>query len=72
MCQADPLGDVLIEKAVEGQHNDRGALPEPRGCGDGTRKGLKDFLLTLGDGDLGRLARHGKRTPGDWKSSEAG
>ncbi len=72
MCHADSLGDVLIEKAVEGRHNDRGALPEPLECGDGTRKGLKDFLLTLGDGDLGRLARLGKRTPGDWKASEAG
>jgi hypothetical protein len=29
-------------------------------------------LLTLGDGDLGRLARHGKRTPDDWKASEPG
>ena len=32
MCQADPLGDVLIEKAVEGQHNDRGALPSREGA----------------------------------------
>jgi hypothetical protein len=60
MGQADPLGDVLIEQAVEGQPNDRGALPEPRGSGDGTGQGPKDFLLTLSDGGLGRLARHGK------------
>ena len=65
------LGDVFIEKAVEGQDDDRGALPEPRGCGDGTGEGLKDFLLTLGDGDLGRLARHGERTPGDWEDSQS-
>src|SRR4029077_1045391 len=31
VSQADPLGDVLIEQAVEGQHDDRGALPQPRG-----------------------------------------
>jgi hypothetical protein len=30
MCQADPLGDVFVEAAIEGQEDDRGALPEPR------------------------------------------
>src|SRR3954463_15378415 len=32
---------------------------------------MKDFLLTLGDGGLGRLARHGETTPGDWKDSRS-
>ena len=72
VCEADPLGDVLIEQALEGQDNDQDALPEPRGCGDGTGKGVKDFLLTLGDDGLGGLARHRTRTPGEWKASEAG
>src|SRR4029079_456704 len=69
--QADLRGDVLIEEAVEGQDDDRGALPEPGGCGDRTGEGLKDVLLTFGDGDLGGLARHRERTPGDWKDSQS-
>ena len=69
VCQADLLGDVFIEKAVESHQDDRGALPKPRGRGGGTGEGPKDVLLTLGDGDLGRLARHGEGTPGDWQNS---
>src|SRR4051794_8014696 len=32
--QADPRGDLFIEKTVEGQEDDHGALPQPRGNGD--------------------------------------
>ena len=32
---------------------------------------MKDFLLPLGDGGLGRLARHGQTTPGDWEDSRS-
>ena len=41
--QADLCGDVFIEQAVEGQEDDRGALPEPRGCGDGIGKRSEGF-----------------------------
>jgi hypothetical protein len=56
---------LLIEKAVKGREDNRGALPEPRRCGDGTRKGPEDILLKFADDRLGCVARHGERTPGD-------
>jgi hypothetical protein len=69
VCETDPLGDVFIEKAVERHQDDRGTLPKPRGRCGGTGEGPKDFLLSFGDGDLGRLARHGERTPGGRQNS---
>jgi len=33
--QADRLGDLLVAVSLEGEQDDGGALPEPRGSGDG-------------------------------------
>ena len=65
--QADLLGDVFIAKAVEGQEDDGGPLPEMRGGRDGVADREEDVVLTFGDGDLGRLARHGESPPGEWE-----
>ncbi len=48
-----------------------GPLPEMRGGGDGVAEREEDIVLTFGDGELGRLARHNESPPGDWESSEA-
>jgi hypothetical protein len=41
--QVDPCGDVFIAEAVQGQQDDRGALPESGGCGRGTGKSLRGY-----------------------------
>ena len=70
--QADFGGDLCDCGPVEGQEDDGGALPEMRGGRGGVAERAEDVVLTFGDGDLGRLTRHGESLPGDCESGEAG
>jgi hypothetical protein len=66
------LRDDLVAETGEGQEDDGGALPEMRGGRDGVAERDEDVALSFGDGNLGRLARHGESLPDEWESGEAG
>ena len=69
--KADLLGDLVIAKAVEGQEDEGGPLPEMRGSRDGVVERAEDVMLTFSDGDLSRLTRHGESSPCNWETSKA-
>jgi hypothetical protein len=70
--QADLHSDAFVARTGEGPEDDRGAPPELRGGGEGVAEGAADLVLTFGDDDLGRFARHEESTPGDRTAREGG
>ena len=70
--QTNLCSDVFVAKAVKGQEDDCGPLPEMRGGSDGVSQREQDIVLTFRDRDLGRFTRHGENPPGVWEASKAG
>ena len=70
--QTDPIGDLVIAKAIEGQQDDSGSLAEMRGGGGGVAEREQELVLPFRDSDFGRFTRHGESPPGVWGASEAG
>src|SRR5205823_3770629 len=60
-AQSNLLSDVLVAGASKGQEDNGGALPQPGRYGAGVAELLQEILLSFADGDLGGLARHGRR-----------
>src|SRR5579883_1264497 len=69
--QTDGRGDPAVALLLEGRQHDGRSLPELRGGGGGVADRPEDALLTFGDGDLGRLTRHGESLLGGCEAGES-